>query len=113
MTIKESILNAMTNEVVNFVAKLEKVGMAKEYNGIVYTDASNLAYQPICLILRSKQGLWRYNLVGFIDEENEQIVVGNINENGQPQFMSIDEFQNGVYSLYTQLCEISTKGANL
>lgn len=99
MKISAKISIEMMNEIVSMITKQEDVNQAKEYGNVVYITLTN----PLKLY-NSARGVREFSLIGFYDQEDEIIMVGNIDYNNKPYFEEAEYYCNGVLNVYAQLC---------
>lgn len=99
MKISEKIESEMISEIVSMVVEHEENNQAKEYDNVVYVVLTN----PVKLY-NSARGVREFSVVGFYDQEDELILVGNLDCNDKPIFDNVENYRNGVMNIYAQLC---------
>lgn len=99
MKISEKIESEMMSEIVSMVVEHEENNQAKEYDNVVYVVLTN----PVKLY-NSARGVREFSVVGFYDQEDELIMVGNLDCNDKSIFENVENYRNGVMNIYAQLC---------
>lgn len=100
MEVSEKIWCEMSDEIIAKIVEDEECGQAKEYDNVTYIVLTN----PIKLY-NSYKGLQEFSIVGFVDQEDPQIMVGNTTGyEDKPYFEDAECYSNGILNIYAQLC---------
>lgn len=100
MKVSEKILSEMMSELAAMIVDQEECGQAKMYDNVDYVLLTN----PIKM--RVYEEIKTFNVIGLVDQEDTDIMVGNLDENGLPDFEEAESYHNGILTIYAQLCGV-------
>lgn len=101
MKVSEKVEIEMKQEIVSMIVAQDQCGQTKDYDNVVYIVLTN----PIKLY-NSGRGIREFSVLGFVDQEAENIMVGNLNWDNTPYFEKAEDYRNSVLNIYAQLCGV-------